>query len=125
MNFLNCFKKKEKVLYKVNISFEYYNSEASYVFKDLIKPLGFKEYKGSSRFDNLDIKFITRQYEFDELYDYFIFYVESQEMREFLYNLEIHLKIQYKLSNEDLQRKQDKRDELLIQYYNKSGAGRR
>lgn len=125
MNFLNCFKKKEKVLYKVNISFEYYNSEASYVFKDLIKPLGFKEYKGSSRFDNLDIEFITRQYEFNSLYDDFIFYVESQEMREFLTNLEIHLKIQYKLSSEDLERKQDRHDELLKYHYGKGGAGRR
>ena len=126
MRFLNIFKKKEKpVLHKVNISFEYYNSKASYVFQDLIKPLGFKEYRGSSRFDNLNPEFITRQYEFNALYDDFIFYVESEEMKEFLTNLEIHLKIQYTLSNEDLERKQDRHDELLKYHYGKGGAGRR
>ena len=113
MSFLNFFKKKEKpVRYKVNISFEYYNSKASYAFKDIIKPLGFKEYRGSSRFDNLNPEFITRQYEFNALYDDFIFYVESEEMQEFLTNLETHLKIQYQLSHEDLRIKQNRRDEL-------------
>ena len=126
MSFLNIFKKKEKpVLHKVNISFEYCDSKASYAFKDIIKPLGFTEYRGSSRFDNLKPEFITRQYEFNGLYDYFIFFVESEEMKEFLTNLETHLKIHYQLSGEDLERKQDRHDELLKYHYGKGGAGNR
>ena len=120
MSFLNFFKKKEKpVRYKVNISFEYCDTKASYAFKDIIRPLGFEEYRGSSRFDSVDPEIITRQYEFNGLYDYFIFFVESEEMKEFLTNLETHLKIHYQLSNEDLERKQDRHDELLKYHYGK------
>ena len=126
MSFLNFFKKKEKpVLHKVSISFEYYNSKASYAFKDIIRPLGFEEYRGSSRFDSVNPEIITRQYEFNGLYDYFIFFVESEEMKEFLTNLETHLKIHYQLSGEDLRKKQDRHDELLKYHYGKGGAGRR
>lgn len=126
MSFLNFFKKKEKpVRYKVNISFEYCDTKASYAFKDIIRPLGFTEYRGSSRFDSVDPEIITRQYEFNGLYDYFIFFTESEEMKEFLTNLETHLKSQYKLSREDLRRKQDRHDELLKYHYGKGGAGQR
>ena len=126
MSFLNIFKKKEKpVLHKVNISFEYCDTKASYAFKDIIRPLGFEEYRGSSRFDSVNPEIITRQYEFNGLYDYFIFFVESEEMKEFLTNLEIHLKIHYELSREDLRKKQDRHDELLKYHYGKGGAGQR
>lgn len=126
MSFLNIFKKKEKpVLHKVNISFEYCDSDACDAFQKLIKPLGFKEYRGSSRFDSINPELITRQYEFNGLYDYFIFFVESEEMKEFLTTLETHLNKQYKLSREDLYRKQDRHDELLKYHYGKGGAGNR
>lgn len=124
MSFLNIFKKK-LVLHKVNISFEYCDTKASYAFKDIIRPLGFEEYRGSSRFDSVNPEIITRQYEFNGLYDYFIFFVESEEMKEFLTNLETHLKIHYQLSSEDLRNKQNRRDELLIHHYGKGSAGRR
>ena len=126
MSFLNFFKKKEKpVLHKVNVSFEYCDTKASYAFKDIIRPLGFEEYRGSSRFDSVNPEIITRQYEFNGLYDYFIFFVESEEMKEFLTNLETHLKIHYQLSGGDLRRKQDRHDELLKYHYGKGGAGNR
>lgn len=126
MSFLNIFKKKEKpVLHKVNISFEYCDTKASYAFKDIIRPLGFEEYRGSFRFDSVNPELITRQYEFNGLYDYFIFFVESEEMKEFLTTLETHLNKQYKLSREDLRCKQDRHDELLKYHYGKGGAGNR
>ncbi len=126
MSFLNIFKKKEKpVLHKVNISFEYCDTKASYAFKDIIRPLGFEEYRGSSRFDSVDPEIITRQYEFNGLYDYFIFFVESEEMKEFLTNLETHLKIHYQKVLFIKIAKQDRHDELLKYHYGKGGAGNR